>query len=216
MLANTVPALLSDETNLRRLMQEDRSLFERIADYIQRFLEDVRQAIATMAGRGGDWQQMDALKGDAQAMQEILDRMLALLEEKSEGTEDTTDSDYMRGNRYSLIEYTEHEKDNWKNTNRIVIYQNDKQLQKFVENAVLNRSYKSKMYFGKVDVKIASAIRKEISRNVDGYNIALSADEVRKILLAHGDDQKEEARGQRVITIDDFEKIREIIQARTV
>ena len=62
-----------------------------------------------------------------------------------------------------------------------------------------------KMYFGTIDQQLANRIYNDTNVNVEGFNVVLRASEIRKILLhSHGNEAKENARGQRAITKEDI------------
>lgn len=115
--------------------------------------------------------------------------------------------------RYSLRAYTDKQKENWSNSKRIVVYENDSQYRKFIREALQNNQSDKKMYFGAIPSDLADEIFDRTGIRVDGYNCSISAYEVRKILKDHGDKSKEALRGQRAITEDDFVNIPSVIQS---
>ena len=114
---------------------------------------------------------------------------------------------------YSLEGYSEHELENWKNSKRIIVFQNEMQLRKFVSDASKGINSNKKIYFGKVSRELAQRIYAETGIDVEGFNCSLSGYEVQKILKDHGNEEKEALRGQRAITEDDFVSIPEVIQS---
>lgn len=114
---------------------------------------------------------------------------------------------------YSLAGYDQHQIDNWAGSKNIVVYQGRQQLHQFLTDAVNGQNLSKKIYFGAIPSDLAQRILKDTGINVDGYNCTLRASEVRKILKDHGNTATENKRGQRAITISDFERIPDVIQS---
>ena len=70
--------------------------------------------------------------------------------------------------RYSLGEYSQHQKDNWANSKSIVVYENEQQLRQFIEDAINKRNLNKKMYFGTVSKRLADSIMRV--KDIDLYN----------------------------------------------
>lgn len=79
-VCNTVPALLQDESNVLKLYKGNRKLFERVVDWVKGMLKDIKEAGKVLSLRSKSWEQMDALANDRKALQEIYDRMMAVME----------------------------------------------------------------------------------------------------------------------------------------
>ena len=84
-ICNTVPALLKDEQNLLNLYKGNRTLFERVMDWVRNFLDDIKDSGDILAKGSRDWKQMDALKQNREDMQTILQMMENIFD--SEGKE---------------------------------------------------------------------------------------------------------------------------------
>jgi hypothetical protein len=82
-VANSVPVVLDDEATVRRLVEQDRSLAEKIADFFEEFLANVKQILSDIS-RYASWAQVDALKSDTKTVQAISDLFFAVLDETSE------------------------------------------------------------------------------------------------------------------------------------
>ena len=115
------------------------------------------------------------------------------------------------GTAYSLTKYSDHQKQNWKNSKRIVVYENNEQLAGFIQDSIDNKTMNKKMYFGAVSSDLASRIQTDTGLDVENYNLSLGSYEIRKILKDHGDEIKEAERGQRAITADDFSHIVDVV-----
>lgn len=114
--------------------------------------------------------------------------------------------------RYSLREYSEHQKENWKGSKLIHIYESDEQLLDFVDRALKDRSFKGKMYYGQVSEELAKAIYAETGVETEGLNLALYSDEVVKIIRDHGNERTEVPRGQVPITEKSFVEIKDVVE----
>lgn len=113
--------------------------------------------------------------------------------------------------RYSLVEYTEHQKQNWKNSKRIVVFDNAEQLEQFIRDSVYDKTMDKKMYFGAIPPDLTQRIKEATGVNVENYNLSLGSYEIRKILKDHGDTSTEAFRGQRAVTPDDFSHIVDVV-----
>ena len=83
-VCNTVPALLQDERNVLKLYKGNRTLFDRVVDWVKGLLQDVKTAGEKLSHRSKSWAQMDMLAKDRKTLQEMYDRMMQVME--SEGT----------------------------------------------------------------------------------------------------------------------------------
>ena len=117
------------------------------------------------------------------------------------------------GSENGLREYTQKEKDNWKSSKRIVLFEGVEQFKKFIRNALTgDGSTGKKIYFGAISDSLAAKIRDATNIAVAGYNLSLGENEIRKINKSHGNEAKEAQRGQRAVTESDFLNIPNIIQ----
>ena len=95
-ICNTVPALLQDERNVMELYRGNRTLFERVVDWVRGLLQDIKTAGDALSKRSTSWAQMDALKNDRQTLQEMYDRMMEILEKGPELRADDQVAEYER------------------------------------------------------------------------------------------------------------------------
>lgn len=116
---------------------------------------------------------------------------------------------------YALMPYNEKQKENWKGSKSIVIYENIEQLRDFVRQSKENKQYSKKMYFGSIGAELAVRIEAKTGLNLENYNYSLRADEVRKILKDHGTDTTEVPRGQRAVSEQDFLALPNILNDAT-
>lgn len=110
-----------------------------------------------------------------------------------------------------LKPYAKSQIENWKSSNKIVVYENEDQLHTFIEEAKDNKTSNKKMYFGIVSDKLAERVQNEFQIDIKNYNCTIRANEIRKILKSHGKIKQEINRGQQAITEMEFGCIPEII-----
>lgn len=78
-VCNTAPAMLQDESNLFDLYKGNRTLFERVVEWVKGMLTDVKAAGEQLAKRSKSWAQMDALKDQRAELQTMYDRMMDVM-----------------------------------------------------------------------------------------------------------------------------------------
>ncbi len=122
---------------------------------------------------------------------------------------------YVGDKHFALKPYSEKQKENWKNSKNIVIYESSEQLQEFVRQSRSDNQYSKKMYFGAIGSELAARIEEQTGLNLENYNYALRSDEVRKIFKDHGTVETEAPRGQRPVTEADFLAIPDILDGAT-
>lgn len=107
--------------------------------------------------------------------------------------------------------YSNHQKRNWANSKSIVICESDDEVQGFINSALSDQTNHKKMYMGTIGAKAAKMIKEKTGVDVDGLNLAVGADEIRKIHADHGSEAKEKLRGQRAITDIDIKTLPQIV-----
>lgn len=212
-VADSMVTVFATEKNMQEFLEShDQSIVEKVISTLKRLLKEIKAAIQRIAKNNAEAAAM--LKQDADTIQDIADRfdrlaVMAGAVRESVGAETQTSAE---GTKYQLKPYSDHQRENWKNSKLIQIYENEQQLRAFISNSLSDPSFRSKMYFGQVDERLAEKIKKAADINILGYNLALYSYEITKILKDHGDSKKETPRGQRAITTEDLLKIREIVQ----
>ena len=188
-------------------------MFEKCKEYIDGLLESLRKSYA-------------GLTPDSREANEVL-KMTDAIEELHRLWEEAALSareNYLSGGKqknttidgdvkFKLREYSQHQKDNWKSSKRIVIYESETQFRDFINEALQNKQFDKKLYFGAIPTDLAALIKSKTGLNVEGFNCSLSAYEIRKIFDDHGDETKETLRGQRAITEDDIVNIPLVLQS---
>ena len=181
--------LFSDPDFVMNLHATDRNLFQKIWDEIKYLCK-----IATAGSK------------EARELERI---KKAFEEAYREGGK--PDGTLRSGSKYSLSEYTDHQRKNWESSKRIIIYNNNEQLSKFIKDSIDDKTMDKKMYFGAISSDMAGRIKADAGIDVENYNLSLGSYEIRKILKDHGNQKNEELRGQRAITEDDFSHIVEVV-----
>lgn len=99
-------------------------------------------------------------------------------------------------NQFGLENYTEHEKENWGNSN-IIIADDIEDIIEFVEMYVKSADNK-RLYMGKINEELAKRIEQDIGLDLLNYNVAIT----NSFENSHTDEEKERLRGQIAITPD--------------
>ena len=194
----------------QKIKQQDRSLWGKIKDFIKGIVEKLKAA----------YRDMEPDSAIARLTRETVTNSEAVLDAFSEAAADAVlnynlqegqKNNAREGGLYSLREYTEQQKKNWGNSKRIVIYDNQEQLAQFISDSIANKTMDKKMYFGAIPSDLAARIRTDAGVDVEGFNLSLGSNEIRKILKDHGDPETEAMRGQRAITADDFAHIADVV-----
>ena len=198
--------------------QEKKTVLQTLADWLKKLVDSLREYIASVghgtagAEAGARLQNAEQLRAQVLAeLDKALETRDTLAKKNAPASAEASDGGAVK---YSLDGYSEHERENWAKSSRIVVYENDAQLERFIHDALDGKNLGQKMYFGKIPVNLAEKIYSETGLDVGGYNSTLRASEVKKILqYSHGDEATEIKRGQRAITIDDLKSIPQIIQS---
>ncbi len=103
-----------------------------------------------------------------------------------------------------LDDYDERQKERWRSSAKIVLYDNDEQALEFVKAALAGFSLDRKLYFGRIGSTLAKRIKDVTGYNISGRNLTLRAGNIRKINADHGSEKREMIRGQRAITDADY------------
>lgn len=215
--ADFVEDLFTDEAFVKEICGENRTFAEKFVDALKSIIEAIKNYL-----KSGDVNHLIAgkLSEDAKALEEIKnlweEGLKAAVNNHAEisNAKENTDTQ-SNGVKYSLKEYTEHQKENWKDSKQIIVYENENQLRNFIQKSLDGEylSVKKKLYFGAISTDLAERIFNETGVDAENYNITISSNEIRKILLnSHGDEKKENLRGQRAITEDDILAIPKIIE----
>lgn len=212
-LAEACSQMLQDSNLISQVADENPSLAKKIINILKGIIENLRKRIR--AATNLNVEEVDLLKKGVENLEEVKGLWETAVKEgiknanaKTGEKNNTADND----ERYQLRGYSEKQIDNWSNSKNIIVYENDSQLSVFVDDALAGKNLNQKMYFGIIDQKLANRIYNDTNVNVEGFNVVLRASEIRKILLhSHGNDAKENSRGQRAITKEDILLIPQII-----
>ena len=186
--------LFTDYNAIEKLATQNQSVFTRLKQWFARNFIGTREQTTVL--------------GTKAAARKTYALML-----KAEKAAMNTNLTSNQGKVYSLGSYTQNQKNNWSNSKRIITYESDEQLNQFVDESVVNKSYDKKMYFGTIPAELADLIQRQTGISVENYNLSLASQEIRKILRDHGNEQTETLRGQRAATKEDLANIPKVIQA---
>lgn len=193
--ADFVEDLFTDESFVKEICGENRTFAEKFVDALKSIIEAIKNYL-----KSGDVNHLIAgkLSEDVKALEKIeklwRDALKAAVNNHAEisNAKENTDTQ-SNGVKYSLKEYTEHQKENWKDSKQIIVYENENQLRNFIQKSLDGEylSVKKKMYFGAISTDLAERIFNETGVDAENYNITISSNEIRKILLnSHGDEKK--------------------------
>ncbi len=132
-IANTVPVILTDEKQAKRFAEKVLSASEKVKAWFEKLIKDLRaildKAYNILKGQKS-WEQMELIRKNKQALELISDYYF-------EGMEGMKGANGGRISSNGFNGYTSHQKENWVNSKRIVIYDSAGQLSGFVEDASL-------------------------------------------------------------------------------
>ena len=86
-----------------------------------------------------------------------------------------------------------------------------KEFHNRIQNAINNKNSKGRTYLGDVSESIAKKVKKILGIEVSNRRHVLADNDIRHIINEHGNPKIEESKGQIAVTLDDIEKIPEII-----
>ena len=110
-VANTIPAILNDESYVKKLVEADRTLAERIRDFLQEFIDTIKETLRTLEGEAS-WKQMQSIRQDTELLSAIADMFDAALGETHRNRNDLN-ADV----KYSVNPTFEREYDAWDGKN---------------------------------------------------------------------------------------------------
>ena len=107
-VANTIPAILNDESYVKRLIETDRTLAERIRDFLREFVDTIKETLSTLEGEAS-WRQMQSVRQDTELLSTIADMFDAALGD-TQAKHSKSDS----GKKYSPVDkYFARQIDQW-------------------------------------------------------------------------------------------------------
>jgi hypothetical protein len=197
---------LSNKNILERLVQKKQTLKDKILSFFRKARTD--------------YQSDERLTGAAARLYRQYKKLFDEFSARNQrylGVENASEQarKYVGDKHFALKTYSEKQKENWKNSKNIVIYESSEQLQEFVRQSRSDNQYSKKMYFGAIGSELAARIEEQTGLNLENYNYALRSDEVRKIFKDHGTVGTEAPRGQRPVTEADFLAIPDILDGAT-
>lgn len=203
-VANSCGEVLMNNQYLAELVAQNRSLAEKVRDWLSSIIDSL------FNGSNGGYQEALYMRPFLEGLQE---RFNAALESVAENKNAQKNSTQRGTKKYSLDKYTEHQKENWSSSKKIVIYNNDSQLIDFVNSALENGNSDKKMYFGTIGKALANRIALDTGYDFEKRNVTLRQGNIRKVNKDHGNNKKESPRGQRSVTPTDYTRIPDIISS---
>ena len=194
LIAQSSEGLLSSRNTMQALKDTNTGLFSKVREYVKDVVARINAAI-----RGMEYE--SSLSQEAKALKNYRDQLASIwlegrkdtqgntpAERAEEQAEENTEKQPDINIQYKLAEYSQNEINNWKNSNRIVVYDEPETLLNFVEEAKTNKQFVKKIYLGKIDSKLSNLLTKWYPFKTEGYNLALHANEVRKAFDRHGEE----------------------------
>ncbi|MBQ7863793.1 MAG: hypothetical protein IJ353_04910 [Lachnospiraceae bacterium] len=120
-----------------------------------------------------------------------------------------------RDTNWTLKGYSEKQRENWKGSKRIVLYNSKEQLMDFVNTSLSDKTYSKKMYFGMTSDDVSNEVQNRFGIDIHDFNLSLGGNEIRKIMKKHGNAESENLSGQREVTKEDFYQIPFVISKPT-
>ena len=177
--ADFVEDLFTDESFVKEICGENRTFAEKFVDALKSIIEAIKNYL-----KSGDVNHLIAgkLSEDVKALEKIeklwRDALKAAVNNHAEisNAKENTDTQ-SNGVKYSLKEYTGHQKENWKDSKQIIVYENENQLRNFIQKSLDGEylSVKKKMYFGAISTDLAERIFNETGVDAENYNITISS-----------------------------------------
>jgi len=107
--------------------------------------------------------------------------------------------------------YTQQEIDKLANSKRIHIAQNEEQIHRFVDDAIMSKNCGEKLLLGKIGEDLSGKIEQNTGVNIRGYNLELRSNEIKHLINKHGKEATEAPRGQRAVTAEDVYRFIDIV-----
>lgn len=211
-IADSTYEMLQDEGFVDELCKTHRGVAQAILDAIKGVLRKLRAVIAD--GDRFTPVQNEALLTELDILKEFekmwTDGLMRAAENRA-AVGNLEQYENHSTNWYQLGEYSDALLRQWHESKKIVVYENDAQLSRFIDEAIDNKNVGQKMYLGIINGELAQRIYDDTGVDVNGLNLTLRKSEIRKIFKDHGDIEREKLRGQISVTKQDMINIPKII-----
>lgn len=211
-IADSTYEMLQDEEFVDELCKTHRGVAQAILDAIKGVLRKLRAVIAD--GDRFTPVQNEALLTELDILKEFekmwTDGLMRAAENRA-AVGNLEQYENHSTNWYQLGEYSDALLRQWHESKKIVVYENDAQLSRFIDEAIDNKNVGQKMYLGIINGELAQRIYDDTGVDVNGLNLTLRKSEIRKIFKDHGDIEREKLRGQISVTKQDMINIPKII-----
>lgn len=217
-VADATQKFFNDPEFIDSIVKKDKTLAERIADFISDVLDSLKALMKSASTRVA----ARNLEEDIDLYKEARGTWLYALEKAGEGyragntvyfekeTGDTNGQEMnirYQLNQFGFEEYTQKEKENLK-SDRIMLANSVEDIEKFIDRA--DHSKLTMLYMGNIGETLGNEILSKVGIDLKGYSIVLRSDNVFKIFKDHGTDM-EYQRGQIPITVKELMEIPNII-----
>lgn len=209
-VANATERFFSDEDYIEKIIKENKTLGQRILDFLNDLIDSIKRMVKSIFPESKESQALNENLEMAQQAQELWYTALDKAAEQAKGQVINGKTKYQL-NEFGFEEYSAHEKQNMSN-GKINFVNNVAEIESFVDYSLKSNEFK-RLFFGKIGSELASKIQAATGINVEGYNVSLSSDNVRKIIKDHGSEETEIPRGQIPITKSILAQIPEIISS---
>ncbi len=196
---------------LSKLAQKDKNLVEKMEKWLEGLVKRIKGEYSKLTPYSEE-SEYTAMLNEAERIQELFYDALVSAGENYKGSGGKIAKND-NSPKYMLRKYTDKQKENWKSSKHIILYENDIQFREFIEKSLTDKQYKKKIYFGAIPTELATLIKSKTGISVENYNCSLSSDEIRKIFKDHGNDKTEALRGQKGIKKDDMLNIPKVIES---
>ena len=223
--------ILSNESTVRRLVSRNRNIALRFVEWVRSTVERLGKSKEERAEydllRRAEKLFVKALENskggvtleEVEKTAQVLKDMKKTAQTIEENTTDESSSEVATiSGRYNLQEsiktlqgYTEEEIASIQKNRKYFVANSYNDVIAFLDSAEKGENKNCLLFIGKVSDKMSSYIQDEINIDIKGKSIALSSDNIRHILVKHGEEIKEGKRGQVVITKEKLEDIIETI-----
>ena len=203
-VADAAQSFFNDPEYINKIVSNNTIVGKKIVDWLTDVIDAIKQLIKT----GSTRQAAKALEENLENLETARDIWMDALERAGDrykaGWETETDTKYQL-NQFGLEEYTEKERQWWKDSN--IVFANTKQDIIDYFNTKVHKKPYSRLYLGTIGSELADRIYKDTNVRLEGYSIAITSE----FENSHADAEKERARGQIAVTAEMVADLPEII-----
>lgn len=212
-IADSLETILTDGNVLEDLATYDKSLWEKVKEWITDALAKIRTAF-------------EGLKPNSQAAKVLTETMDSLTElerlftegvtaagERTKGAvmvKDSKDNSgivyHLRDALRTLGEYDATRKRHIESSGKDRIVRNYDEIRAFIQSSPSQKEFE-RIHIGIINPKTANLVMQKTKQNIDGYDVVLSNEFIAHIFHDHGDQRKETPRHQIAVTTANVEDL---------